>query len=114
MLAVYVILAIVVSCVTIVATYFLLNAEGEQFGCGSAASLRDGAQRFILMELSVSFCSPFLAFHVRPLYLFPPRPLLHSLLPADHRWAWHAFWSGASVALYVFIYSVYYFLFRTE
>ena len=29
MLAVYVILTIVVSCVTVVATYFLLNAEGE-------------------------------------------------------------------------------------
>ena len=29
MLAVYVILAIVVSCVTVVSTYFLLNAEGE-------------------------------------------------------------------------------------
>lgn len=59
MLAVYVILAIVVSCVTVVSTYFLLSAE-------------------------------------------------------DHRWAWHAFASGASTALYVFLYSVYYFLFRTE
>lgn len=59
MLAVYLILAIVTSCVTVVATYFLLNAE-------------------------------------------------------DPRWQWHAFFSGASTALYVFAYAVYYFLFRTE
>jgi transmembrane 9 superfamily protein 3 len=59
MMAVFLILAIVVSCVTVVATYFLLNSE-------------------------------------------------------DHRWQWHAFFSGASAALYVFLYAVYYFLFRTE
>lgn len=59
MMAVFVILTIVVSCVTVVSTYFLLNSE-------------------------------------------------------DHRWAWHAFLSGASAAVYVFLYSVYYFLFRTE
>jgi transmembrane 9 superfamily protein 3 len=59
MFAVYVILSIVVSCVTIVSTYILLNAE-------------------------------------------------------DHRWQWHAFLSGASTALYVFLYAAYYFVFRTE
>lgn len=59
MLAVFLILAVVVACVTIVATYLLLNAE-------------------------------------------------------DHRWHWHAFLSGASPAVYVFVYSIYYFLFRTE
>jgi transmembrane 9 superfamily member 3 len=32
----------------------------------------------------------------------------------DHRWQWHAFYSGFSPSLYVFAYSVYYFLFRTE
>ena len=59
MLAVYLILAVVTTCVTIVSTYWLLNAE-------------------------------------------------------DHRWAWHAFASGASTGLYVFAYSAYYYLFRTE
>ena len=44
-----------------------------------------------------------------------PFPLFTAIvITADHRWAWHAFYSGASVALYVFLYSVYYFLFRTE
>lgn len=32
----------------------------------------------------------------------------------DHRWQWHAFYSGASPSIYVFLYSAYYFLFRTE
>ena len=59
MLAVFGIMCVVVACVTIVATYLLLNAE-------------------------------------------------------DHRWQWHAFFAGASPALYVFVYSIYYFLFRTE
>jgi transmembrane 9 superfamily protein 3 len=59
MFAVYVILAITTSCVTIVSTYFLLNSE-------------------------------------------------------DHRWQWHSFLSGASTGLYVFVYSLYYFFFRTE
>lgn len=59
MFAVFVILGIVVSCVTVVATYFLLNSE-------------------------------------------------------DHRWQWQSFAAGASPALYVLLYAVYYFLFRTE
>jgi hypothetical protein len=42
-----------------------------------------------------------------------PVPTLDAA-PADHRWQWHAFLSGASAALYVFLYAVYYFLFRTE
>jgi len=33
---------------------------------------------------------------------------------ADHRWQWQAFWAGASPAVYVFLYAVYYFVFRTE
>ena len=56
---VYIILFIVTSCVTIVTTYFMLNAE-------------------------------------------------------DWRWWWTAFLSGASTALYVFLYSVYYFFFKTH
>ena len=32
----------------------------------------------------------------------------------DHFWHWHSFLSGASVALYVFAYAVYFFVFRTE
>ena len=32
----------------------------------------------------------------------------------DHRWQWHAFYCGASPAVYVFLYAAYYFLFRTE
>ena len=32
----------------------------------------------------------------------------------DHRWQWHAFYCGASPALYVFLYAIYYFVFRTE
>jgi transmembrane 9 superfamily member 3 len=59
MLAVYIILAIVVSCVTVVVTYFLLNSE-------------------------------------------------------DHHWRWQSFFAGASTGLYVFLYSMYYFFFRTE
>lgn len=59
MFAVYLILTITTSCVTIVSTYFLLNSE-------------------------------------------------------DHRWQWHSFLSGASTGLYVFMYSLYYFYFRTE
>ena len=59
MIAVYTILVIVVSCVSVVSTYFLLNAE-------------------------------------------------------DHRWAWHAFASGASTALYVFLYGCFWFVFRSE
>jgi transmembrane 9 superfamily protein 3 len=58
-LLVYIILFIVTSCVTIVTTYFMLNAE-------------------------------------------------------DWRWWWTAFLSGASTALYVFLYSVYYFFFKTH
>jgi transmembrane 9 superfamily protein 3 len=59
MLAVYLILALVVSCVSVVSTYILLNSE-------------------------------------------------------DHRWQWHAFAAGASTALYIFCYAIYYFIFRTE
>jgi transmembrane 9 superfamily protein 3 len=59
MLLVYIILAIVTICVTIVCTYFLLNAE-------------------------------------------------------DYRWQWTSFLSGASTALYVFLYSYYYFMFKTK
>jgi transmembrane 9 superfamily member 3 len=58
-LLVYIILFIVTSCVTIVTTYFMLNAE-------------------------------------------------------DWRWWWTSFLSSASTALYVFLYSVYYFFFKTH
>lgn len=59
MLLVFVILAIVTVCVTIVCTYFLLNAE-------------------------------------------------------DYRWQWTSFLSGASIAVYVYLYSIYYFVFKTK
>uniref|UniRef100_A0A914V8M1 Transmembrane 9 superfamily member n=1 Tax=Plectus sambesii TaxID=2011161 RepID=A0A914V8M1_9BILA len=59
MLLVTVILAIVTVCVTIVCTYFLLNAE-------------------------------------------------------DYRWRWTSFLAGASTSFYVYLYSVYYFLFKTK
>lgn len=59
MLLVFVILAIVTMCVTIVCTYFLLNAE-------------------------------------------------------DYRWQWTSFLAGASTAGYVYIYSFYYFFFKTK
>jgi len=59
MLLVYLILAVVTTCVTIVCTYFLLNAE-------------------------------------------------------DYRWQWTSFLSGASTAIYVYIYSTYYFFFKTK
>ena len=58
-LLVFLILGIVTSCVTVVGTYFLLNAE-------------------------------------------------------NHKWQWTAFNGAASVALYVYAYSVYYFLFKTK
>lgn len=32
----------------------------------------------------------------------------------DHRWHWHSFYSGASVSIYVFLYSIYFYVFRTE
>jgi transmembrane 9 superfamily member 3 len=59
MLLVFVILAVVTVCVTIVCTYFLLNAE-------------------------------------------------------DYRWQWTSFMAGASTAGYVYIYSFYYFFFKTK
>ena len=59
MFLVTIILLIVTACVTIVSTYFLLNAE-------------------------------------------------------DYRWRWCSFLSGASVSLYVYIYSFYYFIFKTK
>jgi transmembrane 9 superfamily protein 3 len=59
MVLVTVILAIVTVCVTIVCTYFLLNAE-------------------------------------------------------DYRWRWTSFMAGGSTAFYVYLYSVYYFLFKTK
>eukprot|EP01113_Clastostelium_recurvatum_P019899 TRINITY_DN2359_c0_g1_i3.p1 TRINITY_DN2359_c0_g1~~TRINITY_DN2359_c0_g1_i3.p1 ORF type:complete len:615 (-),score=146.56 TRINITY_DN2359_c0_g1_i3:60-1820(-) len=59
MLLVYIILAIVSICVTIVSTYFLLNSE-------------------------------------------------------DYRWQWTSYLSSSSTALYVFIYSIYYFLVKTK
>uniref|UniRef100_A0A8L8JDQ5 Transmembrane 9 superfamily member n=1 Tax=Heligmosomoides polygyrus TaxID=6339 RepID=A0A8L8JDQ5_HELPZ len=59
MLLVTIILAIVTVCVTIVCSYFLLNAE-------------------------------------------------------DYRWRWTSFMAGASTALYVYLYSVYYFFFKTK
>ncbi|KAM3726443.1 Transmembrane 9 superfamily member [Dirofilaria immitis] len=59
MLLVTLILAIVTMCVTIVCTYFLLNAE-------------------------------------------------------DYRWRWTSFLAGASTSLYVYLYSIYYFLFKTK
>jgi len=59
MLLVYCILIIVTVCVTIVSTYFLLNAE-------------------------------------------------------DYRWHWTSFLSGASTSLYVFLYSMYYFVAKTR
>lgn len=59
MLLVYIILAVVTTCVTIVCTYFLLNAE-------------------------------------------------------DYRWQWTSFLSGASTAVYIYIYAIYYFFFKTK
>jgi len=59
MLLVFVILLIVTVCVTIVCTYFLLNAE-------------------------------------------------------DYRWQWTSFFAAASTAGYVYIYSIYYFIFKTK
>ena len=59
MLLVFVILTIVTTCVTIVCTYFLLNAE-------------------------------------------------------DYRWQWTSFLSGASTAVYIYLYSTYYFFFKTK
>ncbi|VDN03011.1 unnamed protein product [Thelazia callipaeda] len=59
MLLVTLILAIVTMCVTIVCTYFLLNAE-------------------------------------------------------DYRWRWTSFLVGASTSIYVYLYSIYYFLFKTK
>jgi transmembrane 9 superfamily protein 3 len=59
LLLVYAILVIVTACVTIVSTYFLLNAE-------------------------------------------------------DYRWQWTSFLSGASTALYVYLYAIYYFYFKTS
>jgi transmembrane 9 superfamily protein 3 len=59
MLLVFLIVTIVTVCVTIVGTYFLLNAE-------------------------------------------------------NYNWHWTSFWSGASISLYVFLYSVYYFVSKTE
>lgn len=53
------ILAVVTICVTIVCTYFLLNAE-------------------------------------------------------DHGWHWTSFLSGCSISIYVYLYSVYYFFFKTK
>lgn len=32
----------------------------------------------------------------------------------DHRWHWHSFLSGASVGLYVFLYAIYFYIFKTE
>ena len=58
-LLVFLILMVVSICVTIVSTYFILNAE-------------------------------------------------------DHRWHWAAFLSSASTALYVYLYAIYYFLWRTK
>lgn len=59
MLLVFLILIIVTVCVTIVCTYFLLNAE-------------------------------------------------------DYRWQWTSFLAGASTAIYVYLYSIYYYLFKTK
>lgn len=59
MLLVTIILAIVTMCVTVVCTYFLLNAE-------------------------------------------------------DYRWRWTSFLAGASTAVYVYLYSIYYFMFKTK
>jgi transmembrane 9 superfamily member 3 len=59
MLLVFLILITVTICVTIVCTYFLLNAE-------------------------------------------------------DYRWQWTSFLSGASTAIYVYIYALYYFFFKTK
>uniref|UniRef100_A0AAF5PGT9 Transmembrane 9 superfamily member n=2 Tax=Wuchereria bancrofti TaxID=6293 RepID=A0AAF5PGT9_WUCBA len=59
MLLVTLILAIVTMCVTVVCTYFLLNAE-------------------------------------------------------DYRWRWTSFLAGASTSFYVYLYSIYYFLFKTK
>mmetsp|Transcript_40855 Transcript_40855/g.49586 ORF Transcript_40855/g.49586 Transcript_40855/m.49586 type:complete len:601 (-) Transcript_40855:774-2576(-) len=59
MLLVFIILTIVTICVTIVGTYFLLNAE-------------------------------------------------------NYHWQWTSFFSGASTAVYVYLYSIYYFVFKTK
>lgn len=37
-----------------------------------------------------------------------------SLNAEDWRWAWTSFLSGACIAFYVFLYAVYYFLFKTK
>jgi transmembrane 9 superfamily protein 3 len=45
----------------------------------------------------------------------PPHTHKPPLLPsADHRWHWHSFLSGASVGLYVFLYAIYFYIFKTE
>lgn len=59
MLLVFAILVVVTLCVTVVCTYFLLNAE-------------------------------------------------------DYRWHWTSFLAGASISLYIYLYSIYYFVFKTK
>ena len=75
MLLVCVILIVVTACVTIVSTYFLLNAEDYRWRLGGAI-----------------FTSS------------------HSTLVCR----WSSFAAGSSVSIYVYLYSIYYYFFKTK
>lgn len=89
MFLVYVILFMVCSCVTIVATYFMLNAEGTQ---------QSKAKQTCPFHLNNS------------VYAFR----LLVCCSADYRWPWSSFAASGSTAVYVFTYSLYYFVHKTK
>jgi transmembrane 9 superfamily protein 3 len=110
MLLVFVILTVVTTCVTIVCTYFLLNAEVRS---PSLAHYLD----FDALDL------PLKSYRLER-FLDIPHHLYswcvrHSLTFGvwnlqDYRWQWTSFLSGASTAIYVYLYSTYYFFFKTK
>ena len=91
---VYVILAIVTVCVTIVVTYFLLNNEDYRWVClavwGGPPSCTLAAPRWAVAEARCVGSALLTATVARPL----------------RRWPWTAFAASCSTAGYVFLYSV--------
>lgn len=113
-LLVYVILAIVTVCVTIVCAYFLLVSQQARQNPFSKWCTIPANKTGIMRHLGhfCRVCLPSFHWGCESLFGFHAFFLLQNA--EDYRWQWTSFLSGASTALYVFLYSYYYFVFKTK
>ena len=123
MLLVFLILLIVTVCVAIVASYFLLNAENYHWQVNTEISAdSNGAAPLNAPCMEVQTSVPDQAADLLRVSLMGlrslPCHLVRTVSPdgalAPLPTQWTAFGASASTALYVFLYSVHYFVFKTR